>query len=209
MLVRGVDDRERVPLGTVVEPGCRCRRNRRVEEHAHPVDAFGRERDPTRVASRAGPSPGRGEEAHERILRPAFDARVEMRRVAGHPEELELEREHDRDRARHASPGRGGTSSRASRKRVSAVNAFSFASCSVKRRSIASSPIMPTWSRYGSVRIRSCERTSEAPVTVSSSPRPWWSTSSTWEKGSSRAPKRDLVLRTPFATAPTRPRSCV
>ena len=52
------------------------------------------------------------------------------------------------------------------------------------------------------MRIRSWEWTSEAPVTVSSSPRPWWSTSSTWENGSSRAPNRDLVLRTPLATAP-------
>src|SRR5438270_861497 len=33
--------------------------------------------------------------------------------------------------------------------------------------------------------------------------------SSTCESGSSRAPKRDVVLRTPFATAPTRPRSRV
>ena len=39
--------------------------------------------------------------------------------------------------------------------------------------------------------------------------RPWWSISSTCESGSSRAPNRDFVLRTPFAIAPIRPRSSV
>src|SRR3982751_3881246 len=33
--------------------------------------------------------------------------------------------------------------------------------------------------------------------------------SSPWLSGSRRAPKRDFVLRTPLATAPTRPRSSV
>ena len=40
-------------------------------------------------------------------------------------------------------------------------------------------------------------------------PLPSCSMSSTWLKGSSRAPKRDFVLRTPLAIAPTRPRSRV
>ena len=102
----------------------------------------------------------------------------------------------------------GITSSR-SRKRVSAVKARSFASCSVKSFSIASAPISPTASRYGSSRASWCEERRSAPVTVCSSPEPWWSISSTCESGSSLPPKRDFVRRTPFATAPTRPRSAV
>ena len=47
---------------------------------------------------------------------------------------------------------RDGISSSRSRNRVSAVNARSFASCSVKSFSIASAPISPTASRYGSSR---------------------------------------------------------
>jgi hypothetical protein len=41
-------------------------------------------------------------------------------------------------------------------------------------------------------------------VTMSSS-RPRYSDRSTWLNGSSRPPKRDLVLRTPLATARTLP----
>ena len=48
-----------------------------------------------------------------------------------------------------------------------------------------------------------------SPVTVCSSPLPWWSISSTWPSGSSRPPKRNVVRRTPFAIAPTRPRLAV
>ena len=43
-------------------------------------------------------------------------------------------------------------------------------------------------------------------VTVSRSERPSWSTSWRWKNGSSRPPKRDRVLRTPFAIAEIRPR---
>ena len=45
--------------------------------------------------------------------------------------------------------------------------------------------------------------------TMSSSPRPSYSSSSTWPGGSSRPPKRLLVLRTPLATARTLPWSRV
>ncbi len=92
---------------------------------------------------------------------------------------------------------------------MSASKARGFRSCSVKSRSIASSPINPTARRYESSRASLCGFTSEAPVTVASSPLPWWSISSTWLSGSSRPPNRDFVRRIPFATAPTRPRSSV
>ena len=46
-----------------------------------------------------------------------------------------------------------------------------------------------------------------APDTVCSSPRPSCSTSAERVSGSSRAPNRDPVLRTPLAMALTRPRS--
>ena len=53
------------------------------------------------------PPPAAARNADERIRRPAFDARVEMRRVAGHPQELELEREHDGvERSARAGPRR-------------------------------------------------------------------------------------------------------
>ena len=48
-----------------------------------------------------------------------------------------------------------------------------------------------------------------APETVCSSPRPSCSISDACVSGSSRAPKRELVLRTPLAIAFTLPRSRV
>ena len=46
-------------------------------------------------------------------------------------------------------------------------------------------------------------------VIVQSSPRPSWSTRFTRLSGSSRPPRRERTRRTPFAIAPTRPRSAV
>src|SRR5689334_4107741 len=108
-----------------------------------------------------------------------------------------------------AGPSAGVSVSSRSRKRTTALNARSFASCSGKSRSIASAPTSPTPRRYDSSRASRCDRTSSAPVTVWSSPPPWCSRSSTWLSGSRRPPNRDFVLRTPFATAPIRPRSRV
>ena len=76
--------------------------------------------------------------------------------------------------------------------------------------STASAPISPTASRCGSSRgRRRAACTMSAPETVCSSPRPSCSISAAWVSGSSRAPNRDAVLRTPLAIAFTRPRSAV
>ena len=92
---------------------------------------------------------------------------------------------------------------------MSAANARSFASCSVKRRSIASAPIRPTASRYGFSRTALCGRIELDAGDGVQLAAPWWSISSTWPSGSSRPPKREVVFRTPLAIAPTRPRSAV
>ena len=206
VLVRRRDHAERLAGGSL--------RDRRVGERRRRAGP----RSPRCLRSTAGASPRRS--ARRRLRRPAASSRragppPRTRRsssgAAGSP------------RARAASAGTRGRAGRAaareparssrrratSRNRVSASKAFGFRSCSVKSRSIASSPTSPTASRYGSSRASRCGRRSDAPVTVASSPLPWCSISSTWLSGSSRAPKRDFVRRMPFATAPTRPRSSV
>ena len=78
-----------------------------------------------------------------------------------------------------------------------------------KSFSTASEPICATASAYGAARTPACAETMSAPETVCSSPRPSWSRSCARVSGSSRAPNRDVVLRTPLAMAFTRPRSAV
>ena len=95
---------------------------------AHPVHALGRERDAAGIAGAARAAAGGGEKGNERIGRSTLDARLEVRRVAGDPQQLELEREHDRvERGAHPRPGRNAVE-RLEEPRH-AVKAFSFASC--------------------------------------------------------------------------------
>ena len=107
VLVRGRHDGVRVALSPLAETGCRSGRDRRVEQHPHPVDALGRQRDPTRIATAAGPATRCGEERDERVGRTAFDAGLEVRHVAGDPEQLELKREDDRVERRAGSTLQG------------------------------------------------------------------------------------------------------
>ena len=205
VLVRRRDHAERLACGPL-----RDRRvgERRSEQAFDARDALARERRAT--PHRSSRRPRRRPAASSRRAGPPPRTRRSSSDAADTP------------RARAASAGTRGRAGRApapspaprassstSRKRVSASNARGFRSCSVNRRSIASSPTSPTDSRYDSSRAPRCARTSDAPVTVPSSPLPWWSISSTWLSGSSRAPNRDFVRRIPFATAPTRPRSSV
>ena len=129
----------------------------------------------------------------------------------------------DSPRARAASAGTRGragraparasrtcASSRTSRNRVSASNASRVPLLLGEEAQHRLEPDEPDGQiGTSSSRAPRCARTSDAPVTVPSSPLPWWSISSTWLSGSSRPPNRDFVRRIPFATAPTRPRSSV
>ena len=92
MLVGRVDDGERVTLGQLAEPSGGGGGDRRVEEHAHPVHAFGRKRNPAGIAGAARTTAGGSEKGHEWIRRAALDARLEVRGVPGDPEQFELER---------------------------------------------------------------------------------------------------------------------
>ena len=153
VLVRRGDDAERVPRAAVGQAGVV-----RVDERRR--DAASRSRAGSRPRARSSCRRSRRRRRRLRAARkptrpsssPAFGAAVEVRHVAGEPEQLQLEREPERIEAGLADARAGSASSR-SRKRVSAANARSFASCSVKSRSIASAPTSPTASLYGSSRV--------------------------------------------------------
>ena len=184
-------------------------RERGREELLDPGEPLGRERE--RAAARGRGRRRRRRAARSRRGRPraALDARRHVRQVAGQPEQLELERERERVelRAGRAAASASSSSVEEARERV---NARAFASGSPKSRSIASAADQPDAEPIGALaRLRGASATSSTPVTVCSSPEPSWSTSSTCESGSSRAPKRDFVFLTPFAIAPIRPRSRV
>ena len=206
VLVRRRDHAQRLARGPLRD---RCVGERRPEQALDARDAFGRERERARAAVLADRTAGARRVADERPLRPTLGAARQVRQVARTARAASAGTRGRAGRAPAPSPApprvverRRGTAS-APRRR------FGFRSCSVKSRSIASSPTSPTDSRYGSSRASRCGRTSDAPVTVPSSPLPWWSISSTWLSGSRRPPNRDFVRRIPFATAPTRPRSSV
>ena len=111
-----------------------------------------------------------------------------MRQVTGDRQQLELKRQPER---------------------IERGIARWFGSGSTNSLSTASAPISPTASRCGRARTSAWAWTMSAPDTVCSSPRPSCSISAACVSGSKRAPKRDAVLRTPFAIAFTRPRSAV
>ena len=73
-----------------------------------------RESDRARARARAADRPAcSGQIADELLLGAALDAAAEVRQVAGEPQELELEREHERVERRHAS---GGAAARRARR---------------------------------------------------------------------------------------------
>ena len=132
-----------------VSPAAVASASGRPQERLHPVEPVGRERQRARAAGLADRAARPRRVADERPLRAALGTAADVRQVAGQPEQLELEREPERVELRREAAT--GASSSRSRNRVSAANARSFASCSVKSRSIASAPISPTASRYGLV----------------------------------------------------------
>ena len=148
VLVRRRDERERL-AGAAVRSG-RRRPRRRAGSRA----ASGSPRSPSgESAIVPGPAvaadgaAGRRLIADEPLDRAALDAAVEVRHVARRARAASAGRRARADRAPGVAGARDGISSSRSRKRVSAVNARSFASCSGKSRSIASAPIRPTASR--------------------------------------------------------------
>ena len=146
--------------------------------------------------------------ADQRAGGAARRARRQVRQVAGQQQQLQLEADRQRvgrrvaglgHRRRRAAPG----TAPGRRRRAAAGRARGAAS------STASAPIRATLSVYGRSRTAACAETMSAPETVCSSPRPSCSMSAARVSGSSRPPNRDVVLRTPFAIAFTRPRSAV
>ena len=127
-----------------------------------PVQALGRERDPTRRRRRRRPRHPRRRRVRRRA-RPRLRTRRTPRGagVGRRATAASAGRRGRRARARGAAAPASRLVERVEEARQRRVKARSFASCSVKSRSIASSPIIPTCSRSGSVRIRSCERTSD------------------------------------------------
>ena len=107
VLVRRGHDGERVALRPVAEPRAAAAAIGEWSSTRMPCTPFGRERDPARVARGAGTTAGRREERDERLRRAALDARLEMGHVPGHPQQLQLEREHDGiERGARAGPRR-------------------------------------------------------------------------------------------------------
>ena len=147
MLVRRVDDGERVALCALAEARQSWRRR----------SASGAARaSRARLRARAGSRRDRRQRTLRRRRRrgtPRADRPSRTRRrsrgaaCSPRPRAASAGTRARPGRARRAFRAAAGTSSSASRNRVSAVKAFSFASCSGKRRSIASSPIIPTWIR--------------------------------------------------------------
>src|SRR5262245_60829946 len=93
VLVRRRDHAERF--------ACCARRDRRVrqrgrEQALDAQDAFSRQRQRARAAALADRAAGRGRVADERPLGPALGTARQVRQVAGEPEQLQLEREHER-----------------------------------------------------------------------------------------------------------------
>ena len=118
---------------------------RPVEKRVDGRERVRRDRDGARLgASTADRAACAREVARERRAGAAFGAALRVRLVAGEPEELELEGECER--VLRGPRGRGSSTSQ-SRNRVTASKARAFASCSGKRRSIASAPTSPTESR--------------------------------------------------------------
>src|SRR5919204_733767 len=103
-LVRGHDHGERLACGPFPERECVRLRERAQEEGAHAAEALGRELDRlVRGTRRADRATRAREVADERFRRAAFDAGIEVREVAGEPEELELKAERERVERRTAA----------------------------------------------------------------------------------------------------------
>ena len=127
---------------------------------------------------------------------------------AGQPVQLQLEREQQRiegDVARRRARSRRArrAAGRARRTRAATGRPRRTSSAAPRRRRRRCAPARAARAPRGA--SRACRRRE----TVCSSPRPSCSTSATWLNGSSRAPTRERVRRTPLATAPTRPREGV
>ena len=132
-----------------------------------------------------------------------------MRQVAGEPEELQLEREREWvERRPTGSASLNGiveqvekAHERVERLRTLVVLDEEPQDCLepdvADRHAVAD----PPQARGGSGGGRGRDR-----AEIAAPPMDWMST---WLNGSSRAPKREVVLRAPFAIAPTRPRSFV
>ena len=81
--------------------------HRRRDQRRDPAQPVRRERDRAAAAVGADRAAGGGGEADEPLFRPALDAAVEVRHVAGEPEQLQLEREHERVERRPRRSARG------------------------------------------------------------------------------------------------------
>ena len=129
----------------------------------------------------------------------------DVREEPGQPEELQLERQHERVE-RGPAPG---PAARACRARRGTGSARGTHGRSAPPRCRGAASPRARRARPGGGRdpcaTASCEWTSDAPVTVPSSPRPRWRPSSTCENGSRRPPKRLFVRVTPLAIAPAPP----
>ena len=158
VLVRGGDERERLAGAAVGQPGVVRVGERRREQRPDPAQPLRRERDRARPAVAADGAAGRAADSRRaprrRRTRRSCPGAAGSRRARA----ASAGRRARAGRAPAVRGARDGISSSRSRNRVSAVNARSFASCSGKRRSIASAPISPTASRYGSSRASWCER---------------------------------------------------
>ena len=96
-LVRRDDDGERVAQGALAEPEPVRVGERAPDEREHSPEAVGREEHRLVGRARRAHRPaGAREVADEPVHAAALDAALEMRDVAGEPQELELERERDR-----------------------------------------------------------------------------------------------------------------
>jgi hypothetical protein len=190
-------------------PSPRARRvaERAPDESEHRPEALGREEH--RLVGRARCADGAAgprEVPDERVGSAALDAALEVRHVPGEPKELQLEREREWIEPGAAAQAGGDRVHRGEEPRQSLERALVplLLDEQPEHRLGADEPDREA---IRSSRVGRCASTSETPVTVCNSPPPWWSRSSTCEKGSRRAPKRDFVFRTPFAIAPMRPRS--
>ena len=143
VLVRRRDHAQRLARGPLRDLGVG---ERRSEQALDPVDPLGRERQ--RVGTRSARRRRRRPAASSRRAAPPPRTRRSSSDAAGsrraRAASAGTRARADRAAARAA---RTSASSSTSRKRVSASNAFALRSCSVKSRSIASSPTRPTESR--------------------------------------------------------------